>query len=373
MFSPLIVRAAEFIPFTSSFIAVYRRGWEARERCEPHLQMGDLFITCTPGGNWLKVCNGAVISDILKRKDEFVRDMEAFEVLNIYGKNLATTVGADWNRHRKVAAVTFTEKNNELVWRESLEGGREMLEYWLKGAKKPIRTIAPDARVFTLNVLAAALFDKSYPFESREESEARELNKSGAKDTAFGYRDSLSTILRMIVPIMVFGEKKLRESWWLPQSWRKAGHAVSDFRSYVTALINEERMVIAQGKQNSPNLVTNLVRACEEEDDSSLKTLGSKPTRAILTKNKIISDLFVFAFAGNDTTAITLTFLLAEIAAHPEIQDWIGEEIRYYTDTDHPTKWNYTVCAKLNRCWAVVYETLRISHPLGQLVKTTGP
>ncbi|KAF2684900.1 cytochrome P450 monooxygenase-like protein [Lentithecium fluviatile CBS 122367] len=376
IFSPIICHLASFLPFTASFVATYRRGWEARERCRPHLELGDLFIICTPGGNWLKVANSEVANDILKRKDEFGRDLESFEVLNIYGKNLATTEGSEWQRHRKVAAVTFTERNCELVWRESLKEGAQMLEYWSRRAHQPIRTVAQDARVFTLNVLAAALFDKSYPFESRSESEAREKSMSGEKGAAFGYRDSLSTILRMIVPIMVLGENKLRDAWWLPFSWRKAGHAVSDFRSYVTKLIDEERTLIVQGKQNSPNLVTNLVRACEEIDNenpnSSFDNKATKPRREILTKDEIISDLFVFAFAGNDTTAITLTYILGELAAHPEIQDWISEEIQYYTDTEDIEAWNYTTCTKLKRCWAVVYETLRISHPLGQLVKSTG-
>lgn len=372
IFSPLIMGIASALPFTTSFVATYRRGWEARVRCRPHLELGDLFIICTPAGNWLKICNSTVANDVLKRKDEFGRDMEAFEVLNIYGKNLATTEGADWNRHRKVAAVTFTEKNNELVWRESLKEGAQMLEYWMLRAPKPIRTLAEDARVFTLNVLAAALFDKSYPFESREESKAREKREGGKTDTAFGYRDSLSTILRMIVPILAVGEKNLRKAWWLPASWRKAGHAVSDFRDYVTDLINEERQLIAQGKQNSPNLVTNLVRACEDEGDGSLKVDHSTPRKAILTKDEIISDLFVFAFAGNDTTAITLTYILAHLAAHPEIQEWISEEIRYYTTSEDIGQWDYAICTKLKRCWAVIFETLRLSNPLSQLVKTTG-
>ncbi|KAF2792266.1 cytochrome P450 monooxygenase-like protein [Melanomma pulvis-pyrius CBS 109.77] len=370
LFSRPIIRILSHLPFTTSFINIYRRGWEGRSRYRNHMNFGDLFIIVTPTNNWLKVCNAALSNDILKRRDEFGRDLEAFEVLNVYGKNLATTDGADWNRHRKVAAVTFTEKNNELVWRESLKEGSQMLEYWLHRSAKPIKTLAQDSRIFTLNVLAAALFDKSYPFESAAESKLRE--KNGKKDIASEYRDSLSTILKMIIPILIFGEKKLREAWWLPETFHKAGHAVKDFRTYVTDLINEERVLIAEGKQNSPNLVTNLVRACEEEGDETIKTAGSKPSRTILTKDEIISDLFVFAFAGNDTTAITLTFLLAAMAANPKIQDWVSEEIKYYLKGSDVSEWNYAQCVKLKRCWAVIYETLRLCHPLSQIVKTTG-
>ncbi|KAJ4301326.1 hypothetical protein N0V90_003418 [Kalmusia sp. IMI 367209] len=373
IFSPLIIRIATYLPFTTSFIAKYRRGWECRERYHSHDEHGELFTICTPGGNFIKISNFTVADDILKRKDEFGRDLEAFAVLNIYGKNLATTEGKEWMRHRKVAAVTFTEKNAELVWGEALKEASQMLTYWVERAKKPIQTLAQDTQIFSLNVLAAALFDRSYPFEGREESQAREkANGSSAKDGAFGYRDSIATILHMIVPIMVFGETKLRDSWWLPKGWQKAGHAVANFREYVTLLINEERAAIAQGKATSANLVTNLVRACENEGDGSLKMDGSTGSKAILTKDEIISDLFVFAFAGNDTTALTLAYILGELAAHPDAQEWISEEIRHYTDTDDVTRWDYSMCVKLKRCWAVIYETLRLSHPISQLVKNTG-
>ncbi|KAJ4344829.1 uncharacterized protein N0V89_012573 [Didymosphaeria variabile] len=301
IFSPLIVRIATYLPFTASFIKKYRRGWECRERYRTHEEHGELFTICTPGGNYVKIGNFEVADDILRRKDDFGRDLEAFAVLNIYGKNLATTEGKEWMRHRKVAAVTFTEKNAELVWGEALKEASQMLVYWVERAKKPIRTLAQDTQIFSLNVLAAALFDRSYPFEGRE-----------------------------------------------------------------------ERVSIAQGKASSANLVTNLVRACEDESSGSLNTETSAGGKAILTKDEIISDLFVFAFAGNDTTALTLAYVLAELAAHPKIQDWISEEIRHHTATEDVTKWDYTTCMKLKRCWAVMYETLRLSHPINQLVKNTG-
>lgn len=373
IFSPFVVRVATYLPFTDSFIKRYRRGWECRERYRTHEEHGDLFTVCTPGGNYVKIGNFDVADDIMKRKDEFGRDLEAFAVLNIYGKNLATTEGKDWMRHRKVAAVTFTEKNAELVWREALKEANQMLVYWVEWARQPIRTLAQDTQIFSLNVLAAALFDRSYPFEGREESKAREKTVGpDSKDGAFGYRDSIATILHMIVPIMVFGERKLRETWWLPKSWQQAGHAVANFREYVTQLINEERAMMAQGKASSANLVTNLVRACEDESSGSLSIETSTSSKAILTKDEIISDLFVFAFAGNDTTALTLAYILGELAAHPKIQDWISEEIRHYTTTEDVTKWDYTTCMKLKRCWAVMYETLRLCHPISQLVKNTG-
>ncbi|KAK7184822.1 cytochrome P450 [Paraphaeosphaeria sporulosa] len=340
----MALHVATCLPFTASFVKKYRRGWECRERYHTHEEHGELFTSCRPGGNYVKIGNFDVADDILRRKDDFGGDLEAFAVLNIYGKNLAPNEGKEWMKHRKVAAVTFTEKNADLVWCEALKEASQMLCYWLERAKKPIRTLAQDTQIFSLNVLAAAPFDRSYPFKGREEGKLRnEAIGSDAKDGASGYRDTIATIPQMILPMMIFGERKLRESWWLPNGWQNAGHAVANFRDYVTHLIDEERVAIA-----------------------------SSESRAILIKDEIISDLIVFALASNDTTALTLAYILAELAAHATIQDWISEEIRHYTTTEDVTKWEYTTCIELKRCWAVMYETLRLSHPINQLVKNTG-
>ncbi|TEY81018.1 hypothetical protein BOTCAL_0035g00110 [Botryotinia calthae] len=90
-----------------------------------------------------------------------------------------------------------------------------------------------------------------------------------------------------------------------------------------------------------------------------------------LTREEILSNLVVYAFAGNDTTAIALTNLFTHLAANPDTQDWISEEINYYLPSNDLGSWGYGTFFKLKRCCAAVMETLRICHPLSQLVKTT--
>jgi hypothetical protein len=83
--------------------------------------------------------------------------MEEFAVLNVYGKRLSTTDDQEWQRHRKMTAVTFIEKNNELVWQKTIVQAKGVLKYWTERAQQPIWTTHNNAEVFTLNVLAAAL------------------------------------------------------------------------------------------------------------------------------------------------------------------------------------------------------------------------
>lgn len=118
----------------------------------------------TPGCNYLSVSDPSVIGEVIHRRTDFRRNMEQFAVVDVYGKNLSTVDDDEWKKHRKITAITFTEKNNELVWRQSLAQAQGMLQYWLRHPS--VNTIANDTKVFTLNVLAAAIFNKPYYFEA---------------------------------------------------------------------------------------------------------------------------------------------------------------------------------------------------------------
>jgi hypothetical protein len=116
---------------TDSFDRFYLFGWEGNERYRVHAELGDVFMLVTPGGNWLYIADPDAAWDCLKRPKEFGRNLEQLAVLNVYGKNLSTTEGHEWQKHRKITAATFTENNNKLVWECSLAQakGKQNLEF----------------------------------------------------------------------------------------------------------------------------------------------------------------------------------------------------------------------------------------------------
>lgn len=101
----------------------------------------------SPGGNWLCVSDSEVAYDVLRRRADFRRNFEQFAVLNVYGTNLSTTDDEEWQKHRKVTAITFTERNNELVWKESVSQATGMLQYWTERSVQPVKTFADDTKV----------------------------------------------------------------------------------------------------------------------------------------------------------------------------------------------------------------------------------
>ncbi|TVY16155.1 Cytochrome P450 4d8 [Lachnellula arida] len=358
IFIPLFER----LPFGNGNFTRYNwRGWEFADKYRSHFEMGDLFMLVTPGRNWLYVCSPDILLDVFQRKSDFPRPLELFEMVNVFGPNLSTTDGPTWQKHRKITASCFNEQNNEIVWSESVVQARDMLRYW--STNSPVNSTADDTRTLSLNVLSSAGFGKSYKFQGH--------NEESLGNVATSYKESLQTILDNCILLMVLGTRLLSFEY-LPVKLRTLYQATVTFKQYMTEVYENEKRAIAKGKPTGRNLMTSLIRASQENGEPGQQDGG-------LTESEIYGNIFVFNFAGHDTTAHTLAFavvLLAFavvlLAASPSVQDWISQELHCVLG-DRPTEdWNYVHdFPRLKRCQAVLMETLRLYTPV-PIAKSTG-
>lgn len=51
----------------------------------------------------------------------FPKPVHQYRVLLLFGGNIVASEGEEWKRYRKVAAPAFSEKNNKLVWDETVK------------------------------------------------------------------------------------------------------------------------------------------------------------------------------------------------------------------------------------------------------------
>ncbi len=261
----------------------------------------------------------------------------------------------------------MNERTMRLVWDESLRQASEMLDWWKMQEGKGVRSTARNMSTLTLHVLARACFERSYSFQGSTDTltEADPTN----------HRDALSLILENIVLILAFGPKFLARLS-RPKRLARLGQATVTFKKYVTDLLKEEKDLMAQGKSERGNLMASLIRASDEEgvttDPSRNPQVGSRapPSRGGggLTEDEIYGNMFVFSFAGHDTTAHTFTFAIYLLAAHPAVQEWLREELRYYLPRGAPSHWSYhETFPKLKRCLAVLVSVLLCSQSRGKL------
>lgn len=259
--------------------------------------------------------------------------------------------GPDWQRQRKLTATPFNEQKSNLVWKETLSQASDMLKSWLSNDRQGLRCTADDTRQLAINVLAFAGFQKSYPFRSSA--------KGVAADRPSTYRDSLSIILRNALLIMVLPAKVFQLPC-APSKWSQIGWAIAVFRDYMLTQLEEERRLVADGQPGTGTLMSNLVRS---SDEGAQAINGCSDARAAarpkpLTVDEILGNVFVFNFAGHDTTAISLAYSMMLLVAHSEVQDWIAEELNFHLPDGNSESWKYEdAFPKLKRCLAVLVRS----------------
>ena len=220
-----------------------------------------------------------------------------------------------------------------------------MAQSWADQGSKGTMETVPDTATVAIHVLTSVGFGLSYPFHG------------GVHDLPAGhtmtYRDALALCLRNTFAFSIFSRKTLSRSF-LPKKLRALGLAMKDMEE----MLSHQQVVDEEHEHESTNLMSALVRASEEarrtEDKSGSGRLG-------LTDDEIFGNIFAFNLAGHETTANTLAASLMLLAAHPEYQDWLAEEIHQVLESSKGTEsWKYEVVfPKLQRCLAVMVSHSR--------------
>ncbi|KAI0843822.1 cytochrome P450 [Daldinia vernicosa] len=334
------------------------RGWDLEDRWQSHYEMGDIFVLVTPQYNMVQLNDPEATMNVFKRAVDFPRPCWVNDVLGVFGPNISCAEGQSWKMQRRVATRCFNEANNEIVWYETLGLSDDMLRYW--SSKTCVKSGAEDIRTLTLNVLARAGFGKSFKFRGHEEERPVDEIQS------MSYRVSLGLLLENLIVILALGPKTLAflARYWLPSKLRTINEAVVSFQTHMTTMYEEQKRAFAAGEENlDNNLMTLLVRASQE---------AASDQSGGLTESEIYGNMFTFNFAGHDTTAHSSTFALYFLAANPQVQDWISEEIQSVLRGRQPHEIDYrTDFQRFRRCLSVLYETLRL-YTIVPAIKWTG-
>jgi hypothetical protein len=184
--------------------------WAWIQGFAPFAQLGETFMACTPGGNFLITAEPETIAEICARRNDFGKPVEMYAGVDIYGKNVVTTEGAEWRRHRKGTTGSFGEKSNRVVWMESVYQGQCMSDYW-RGMGGKVGEPGEDAMRLSLFVISRAGFDvrcawpgQDVPLEAGEKGKVGMLGVDRPKGFEMSYVESLESLLKQLLFIIVF-------------------------------------------------------------------------------------------------------------------------------------------------------------------------
>lgn len=202
--------------------------WTWLRRHEPFKAIGsDIFMVCSPGKNSVYVCDPEATVQITTRRNDFPKPIEIYGSVDLFGKNVISTEGSIWRHHRKITSPPFTEKNNHLVWQESLHQGQSLIASFLdKGSEKDIS--AATMRL-SLHIISYAGFGRRllWPHEELKESGKAVVVPEGHTMT---YKDALSTLLENIIAVMLLPTWFLSKSKSFVSDSRRANRCVQSSR-----------------------------------------------------------------------------------------------------------------------------------------------
>jgi cytochrome P450 len=220
-----------------------------------------------------------------------------------------------------------------------------MLEQWISRMGEKKSNPVDDTHTAALHVFLEVAFDVSYPFSGG----VRQL----APGFTMTYVEAVRTILDNIpLASLCISVLKLRKSWWQPRKLQQLLTAAEELESHMSNLLDHERKLMQSLNQSQRrNLANALLGASEKEMHPRLVSLQN------LTKEEVMGNLFMFNFAGHDTTANTLAFSLALLAAYPEWQQWLLTEVTTVANDAKDDAYEFCF-PRLKRCRAFMVSTL---------------
>jgi cytochrome P450 len=162
-----------------------------------------------------------------------------------------------------------------------------------------------------LHVLIAGGLRKSYPFAGGV--------GTLAEGHTMSYQDALKLTLLNLLPAVILGSLPPIPSFIPTQKIREIKEAVGEFKYHMNEMVEEERTRVDKLDSEKENHLATLVRA----SDAANKGKG----RSSLSHSEIMENLFIYNVAGHDTTANPICYAIYMLAAQPDVQNWLGEEI----------------------------------------------
>lgn len=330
------------------------------------------WVHVTPRELEFHCADPAVNAQVFSRRGDFDKPTDVLHLVDIYGPNISSVTGAEWRRHRRVTASPFNERNNRRVWDEALRQAGQAAACWSGKGPAGFNTTAADTVAVSLNILATAALGESWDFVPADEAEGATRGHGGGDDDddeqAASYRESLHVLLSSVRTLVVTPKWVYRlPGWCVPSGYLSRFVSMRRvFGRHMEDMVRLRKADIASGntRTDDSTFLSALVLKSEEvrREEESGKGGEGGASKASLSNEELYGNLFTYNLAGHETTANSLSFAIYLLAAFPEWQEWVREEVDavYTVSADGQVNTTYEdVFPNLKRCRAFLVSHCR--------------
>ncbi|KAI0739086.1 cytochrome P450 [Daedaleopsis nitida] len=287
----------------------------------------------------LYLADPTVIKDVIGARSRFPKPLGPYKILLAFGPNLVASEGDEWKRQRKLVAPAFSEKNNKLVWDETVRIVHDLWDnVWGDKDTVDIDNITDLTVPITLLIIGVAGFGRRISWQEDA------IAPAGHKMT---FKQALHIVSRNLFLQLMCPAWLLR---WGTPLMRQFYLASNELQRYMQEMVAARRS--AEVKEERHDLFSSLLDANE-----GLNETGEK-----LSDGGLLGNIFVFMIAGYETSAHTLAYAFILLALYPDEQEKFYQNIKKVLgDCTTPT---YEQFSTLSYGMAVFNETLRLFPPV---------
>ncbi|KAK8091923.1 cytochrome CYP13A3 [Apiospora hydei] len=367
-------------------VALTVPGWEVYHKSKPFDNDASVregksqsFVLVGPSTFEVWTVDPVAVHDVQQRVHDFEQAKALAVLLGKYGPNVITSNGERWARYRRPVATVLNERISGANFEAAVRHTEEVFGPALPLSsghdnddatnKINVPQLFDMITKLTFNVLiSASIGDDKFPWSSEEAQGRRE---SGYK---FTYTESLHLFLDNFYGISMLPLSVIN-GWpkWLTgyEKVSAVGQAITEYRQRMRSMLDLERDRLASEKQlpsqGKADLLALLVKASEDEAHTGMA----------LTNDELVANLFVFIAGGFKTIAAALQTALVALAAYPQWQDWLLEEVDAIvsSSSENADSWEYAkVFPQAVRHVAFILEMMRLHGSSTRLTRiASGP
>ncbi|KAG6918711.1 hypothetical protein DXG01_012196 [Tephrocybe rancida] len=297
-------------------------------------------VSAWPQTTTLILADAAAIKEVSTSRSRFPKPVQHYTVLTFFGRNIVASEGEEWKKYRKISAPAFSDRNNKMVWDETVKIMDSLFDDVWTGEDTIVTDHCVEVTLpIALFVIGAAGFGRTISWKDDDTIPAgHQLTFKNALHIV-----TTDVFLKLIVPERALG---------LTQRLRDVRLAFDELERYMSEMIQQRQT--AAKKEARYDLFSSLLDAndvdSEEAKLSVSELIGTSlniPSSYCLIKAPHAGNIFIFLVAGHEarwavqliyspyaayesfqTTAHTLCFTFAMLALYQDEQETLYNHIQ---------------------------------------------
>ncbi|KAI9449693.1 cytochrome P450 [Russula earlei] len=276
---------------------------------------------------------------VITSRAKFPKPVDLYAPFAFFGANIVTSEGEEWRKYRKRCSPAFSNRNNKLVWDETIRIMADLFgQVWDDGSE-----IVVDHFLDVTVPIALFVIGVAGRF-GRRVTWADDLTVPPGHQLTF--KDAfhvLSTNLIMKIILPDWAKN-------ITDRTRKVHLAFVELKQYMLEMVEARRN--GNKAEQCFDLLSGLLGASQDDPNNG----------ATLILPTILGNMFIFLLAGHETTAHTLCFSFALLALYPDEQERLYEHVKGVLSSLNGTP-AYEDMSRFTYALAVLFETLRMFPP----------